>query len=201
MRDLLIATHNRGKVREYAYILGGLPLRLLSLAEAGVTQVAEESGQTYAENASLKAKAYAHASGLMTLADDSGLEVDALDGEPGVRAARYAGEDAGDRERVRYLLSRLEGVPWERRTARFVCVIALATPECSLQLFDGACGGLIALTPRGDKGFGYDPVFYLPHLGKHMAELSLEEKTKVSHRGSAGAKVRIALEQMLKESA
>lgn len=201
MLKLLIATHNQGKVREYAHILGGLPLRLLSLAEAGVREIVEESGQTYAENAALKAKAYARASGLLTLADDSGLEVDALGGEPGVRAARYAGEDVSDEERVRYLLSRLEGVPWERRTARFVCVIALATPECSLRLFDGACEGLIALTPCGDRGFGYDPVFYLPSLDKHMAELSLEDKTRASHRGAAGAKARVALERMLKERA
>ena len=125
----------------------------------------------------------------MSLADDSGLEVDALGGKPGVHSARYAGDNASDEDRVSYLLSRLEGVPWEKRSARFRCVIALATPHGRVEFFSGECQGIITLTAKGRKGFGYDPIFYLPELDKTMAELTPEIKNKISHRGQAATKV------------
>jgi len=142
-----------------------------------------------AENARLKATALATESELVALADDSGLEVDVLGGEPGRLSARYAGENASDRDRVNYLLAKLKGVPGEKRSARFRCVIAVATPEGRVELCSGECEGFITLEPRGEGGFGYDPIFYLPDLDKTMAELSLETKNQVSHRGEAARKV------------
>ncbi|MFH0847870.1 MAG: XTP/dITP diphosphatase [Chloroflexota bacterium] len=190
MSKLLLATNNRGKVREYRSLLDDLPLQLVTPAEAGITTVVDEVGESLEENARLKAVALAAESGLLALADDSGLEVDALGGEPGPLSARYAGKGASDRDRVSYLLSRLEGVPWEKRTARFRCVIALAIPGGEVGVCSGECHGLITFEPRGEEGFGYDPIFYFPELGKTMAELPLETKNQVSHRGHAARKVR-----------
>jgi XTP/dITP diphosphohydrolase len=136
---------------------------------------------------------FAGQSQLLTLADDSGLEVDALGGEPGRLSARYAGEGASDRDRVDYLLSRLKGVPWPERTACFRCVIAVATPGGSVEICLGECRGFITLEPRGERGFGYDPIFYLPELDRTMAELPLEIKNRVSHRGQAARKARLIL--------
>jgi XTP/dITP diphosphohydrolase len=153
----------------------------------------EESGVTFEENARLKALSYSAHAGELTLADDSGLEVEALGGEPGVRSARYAGEGASDSQRVSYLLSRLEDIPWERRAARFRCVIAVATPAGQVEFSYGECRGFITLEPRGTGGFGYDPVFYLPEYGLTVAELPPEVKNRVSHRARAAAGVREAL--------
>ena len=163
---------------------------LASLREAGINGDVEENGATYAENARIKAVAYAARSGLVTLADDSGLEVDALGGEPGIYSARYAGEKATDAERVAFLLRKLEGVAPARRGARFVCVIAIASPEGDVTFCRGECSGVIAAAPRGDMGFGYDPVFLLPDRGLTVAELQPEEKNRVSHRGRAAALAR-----------
>jgi XTP/dITP diphosphohydrolase len=185
MPKLLLATNNRGKVREYKHMLKDLPFELVSPAEVGINTEVEEIGKSLEENAILKATTLAKESQLLTLADDSGLEVDALGGEPGRLSARYAGEGASDEDRVNYLLKKLEGVPEGKRQARFKCVIAVATPDGEVELCPGECEGVIALEPRGKEGFGYDPVFYLPELGKTMAELSLEEKNSVSHRGRA----------------
>ncbi len=185
MPKLLLATNNEGKVREYKHMLKDLPLELVSLAEVGIKTGVDEVGETLEENARLKATALSGESQLLTLADDSGLEVDALGGEPGRLSARYAGEGASDRDRVAYLLSRLKDVPEGKRSARFRCVIAIAQPDGEVELCQGECKGVIALEPRGKEGFGYDPIFYLPELGKTMAELTLEEKNKVSHRGRA----------------
>jgi XTP/dITP diphosphohydrolase len=185
MPKLLLATNNKGKVREYKHMLKDLPFVLVSLAELGINTEVDEVGKTLEENARLKATTLARESQLLTLADDSGLEVDALGGEPGRLSARYAGEGASDRDRVEYLLSRLKDVPEEKRAARFRCVIALAQPDGEVELCQGECKGVIALEPRGEAGFGYDPIFYLPELGKTMAELTLEEKNRVSHRGQA----------------
>lgn len=132
----------------------------------------------------------------MALADDSGLEVDALGGEPGRLSARYAGEGASDSDRVSYLLSKLKGVPWEKRSARFRCVIAVAAPDGRLGFCCGECPGLIGLEPQGEGGFGYDPIFYLPELDRTMAQLSLEEKDSISHRGQAAGKVPRVLMEM-----
>jgi XTP/dITP diphosphohydrolase len=185
MPKLLLATNNEGKVREYKSMLRDLPFELVSLAELGIKTEVDEIGGSLEENARLKAIAFARESQLLTLADDSGLEVDALGGEPGRLSARYAGEGASDRDRVNYLLSRLKDVPEAKRSARFRCVIAIAQPDGKVELCQGECEGVITLEPRGNFGFGYDPIFYLPGLGKTMAELTLEEKNRVSHRGRA----------------
>ncbi len=188
MGCLLLATNNQGKVREYKILFKALPFQLVTLAERGITTVVDEVGATLEENARLKATILAKESQLLALADDSGLEVDALGGEPGRLSARYAGEGASDKDRVNYLLSRLSDVPWPERTAFFRCVIAVATPDGEVELCSGECRGMITLEPHGEQGFGYDPVFYLPELGKTMAELPMEIKNRISHRGQAALK-------------
>lgn len=185
MPKLLIATNNPGKLREYRGLLAGQRWELTWPKQEGMDLVVEETGSTYQENALLKAQAYAQASRLVALADDSGLEVEALGGEPGPYAARYAGVGASDQERIRYLLEKLAGVPLDQRRATFRCIIAVASPSGRVEYCQGECRGLIALEPRGEDGFGYDPIFYLPELAKTMAELFFEEKNRVSHRGQA----------------
>ena len=159
-----------------------------------------ETGHTLEENARLKATAYTADDRFLVIADDSGLEVDVLGGEPGSLSARYGGKDTSDKEKITLLLSRLQGVPWEKRSARFRCVIAIALSSRLVGLCEGECSGIIAFEPRGDHGFGYDPVFYLPGLGKTMAELSLEEKNRVSHRGKAAQKALQVLEYLWEET-
>ena len=193
---LLLATNNQAKVREYKSLLQDLPYELVTLAEQGINVSVSEVGESLEENARLKATGLAAESQLTALADDSGLEVDALGGEPGRLSARYAGEDASDRDRINYLLTRLEGVPEEKRSARFRCVIAIATPDGKVELCSGECQGFITLTPKGEQGFGYDPIFYLPELGKTMAELPLALKNQVSHRGRAARQVYRVLEKL-----
>jgi XTP/dITP diphosphohydrolase len=197
MIKLLVATNNPGKVREYEALLEGLPLTLTYLVQEGLDVEVEETGSTFAENARLKAMAYARASDLWTLADDSGLEVDALGGEPGTYSARYAGQGASDEDRYRLLLRKLEGVPWEQRTARFRCVIAVATPQGEIRTAEGTCEGIIAFEPKGEHGFGYDPVFYMPEHGQTMAELELEVKNRISHRARAAEGAREILQELL----
>jgi XTP/dITP diphosphohydrolase len=172
-------------VLEFRRLLSSIPYQLVTPSELGITISVIETGETLEENARLKATILATESGLLALADDSGLEVDALGGEPGQLSARYAGEGASDRERVSYLLAKLAGVPWEKRTARFRCVIAIADPNGDVRFCTGECEGFITLKPRGTGGFGYDPLFYLPELKQTMAELPLELKNRVSHRGRA----------------
>ncbi len=186
---LLLATNNQAKVSEYRSLLQDIPFELVTLDEEGITTVVSEVGESLEENARLKATVLASQSQLLALADDSGLEVDALGGEPGRLSARYAGEGASDRDRVNYLLSRLKSVPWQKRSARFRCIIAIATPDGEVELCSGECRGFITFEPGGEQGFGYDPVFYLPELDKTMAELPLEIKNQVSHRGQAAKKV------------
>ncbi len=194
---LLIASANRGKVAEYRELLDGLQCDLLSLQDAGISGEVEETGNTYEENARLKAVTCASRSGLVTLADDSGLEVDALDGEPGVFSARYAGSNATDAQRVAYLLEKLKGVPAEQRGARFVCVIAVAVPGGDVTFCRGECPGVIVTQPRGTRGFGYDPAFFLPELGVTVAELPPDVKNRLSHRGRAAVKARRVLQQFI----
>jgi len=191
---LLVASNNLGKLREYASLLGGLPFELTTLAGERITDEIEETGSSMEQNAIQKATAYAALSGLITLADDSGVEVDALGGEPGSLSRRYAGENVSDRERIDYLLAKLDGVPWEGRGGRFRCVIAIATPEGKVETCEGVCEGIIALDSKGEGGFGYDPIFYLPELDRRMAELTLEEKNRISHRARAAEKARPILE-------
>jgi XTP/dITP diphosphohydrolase len=201
LHKLLIATRNPGKAREYRELLTGLPLEVTYLDQEGITLEVEEDGASFAENAEQKARCYAEASGLWTWADDSGLEVDALHGAPGIHSARYAGHGASDADRRRKLLNALAGVPWERRTARFRCVVAIARPEagCEVWTAEGACEGVVAFGPAGDNGFGYDPIFYLPDHGATLAQLTSEKKNRISHRGRAVVAAQRLLEEMLRQ--
>ena len=183
---LLVATRNTGKVAEYADLLGALDVVWLNLADTDSVLEVVEDGRTFYDNALLKAVGYAADTGYLTLADDSGLEVDALDGDPGVHTARYGGADLSHAERYQKLLEALAGVPEAERTARFRCVIAVAAPDGRVfGSSSGVCEGRIALAPRGEGGFGYDPVFYVPELDQTMAELPPEVKHQISHRGRA----------------
>jgi len=187
---LLLATNNRGKVREYRELLQGIPFEVVTPDDLGISLDVEESGDSFEANAALKAIAAARRTGLLSLADDSGLEVDDLGGAPGPLSARYAGTNASDKERIVFLLSRLKDIPARERSARFRCVIAIAAPDGKVEFFSGVCSGILADAPRGAHGFGYDPIFFIPELGKTMAELTLEEKNKVSHRARAAQKAR-----------
>jgi len=193
MQKLLLATNNKGKVCEYRDLLQGIYYEIVTPAHEGINLEIEETGSSFEENARLKAAAFAQASGLLTLADDSGLEVDALNGEPGIRSSRYAGEGATDTDRVNFLLDKLKDIPYEKRTARFRCVIAIAHPDDKVIYCYGKCEGIITFEPRGTEGFGYDPIFYFPELEKTMAELSPEIKNSISHRARAAREARIAL--------
>jgi XTP/dITP diphosphohydrolase len=194
---LLIATTNPGKIREYQQLLNGLNCDLVGLMEVGITQEVDETGSTYEENALLKAREYAVLSGLLTLADDSGLEVDALDGRPGVHSARYAPDSPA---RIQRLLTEMQNVPLDRRRARFQCVIALAWPNGKSEVTSGACEGWITTEARGSNGFGFDPVFYVPERAMTMAELPEDVKNQISHRARAAQKMRSILERILSEA-
>ena len=185
MHKVLLATNNPGKVAEIKAVLEGLELSLITPAEAGLTLEVSEDGQTYAENAAKKARAFAEAGGFISLADDSGLEVDALGGKPGVHSNRFCPiPGATDADRRRYLLEQLAGKarPW---LARFHATVAIARPTGELELAAGQCEGEIIMEERGTNGFGYDPIFYIPWLGRTMAELAMAEKNRISHRARA----------------
>jgi XTP/dITP diphosphohydrolase len=194
MRPLLLATSNLHKLEEYRAIFSDLPLRLLSLSEIQLDIDVEESGSTFAENAKLKACTYAQISRMLTLADDSGLEIDALGGAPGVYSARYLGRETSYEERFRVILEQLKGLPLDQRSARFRCVIAIAEPSGEVRMVEGVVEGVIADRPRGTRGFGYDPIFYLPELGKTFAELEPVVKNRISHRARAAQAARKLLE-------
>lgn len=197
-KQLLIATHNLGKVREYQQLLRDLPLDLVSLDDLRITHDVDETGTTFHENAWLKARAYCGMGQMLTLSDDSGLEVDALGGEPGVHSARYGGELCGsDEERVQLLLQNLEGIPWEKRTARFRCVIAICAPDGLEESVVGSVAGMIQYEPQGTEGFGYDPVFYLPSFRRTLSQLSMEDKNRISHRGDAAHRAVTALRRLV----
>jgi XTP/dITP diphosphohydrolase len=196
-RTVVIATRNRKKFEEMAALLGGLDLEVRSLADfPGVPTVAEE-GETFEENAKAKALAYAQATGQWALADDSGLEVDALGGRPGVRSSRWGGEEGNDGLNNRTLLEALADHPKETWTARYRCVVALATPDRVLLVAEGACEGRITDRPAGSNGFGYDPHFYLPDLGRTMAQLAPSAKNRLSHRGRAIRALKRRLKKLL----
>lgn len=185
IRELVLATRNRHKSEELAALLSDLGIQIRTLDEFPHAPDVIEDGATCEANAIKKAREIAAATGLPTVADDTGLEVDALGGRPGVYAARYAGEDATYEDNCRKLLQELNGVPRERRTARFITVAAIALPSDGVQTAIGQLHGVIAESPAGSKGFGYDPVFFVPELGKTLAEISSEEKNRISHRAKA----------------
>lgn len=200
-KQLLVATHNPGKVREYRHLLRDLPVDLVSLDDLGITHDVEETGNTFEENAWLKAQAYSGLGQMLTLSDDSGLEVDALGGEPGVHSARYGGDSChSDEERVSLLLSNLAGIAWEKRTARFRCVIAVCATDGIEVSVVGSVAGMIQYEPQGTEGFGYDPVFYLPSFRRTLAQLSMEDKNRISHRGDAAHRAVGALRRVLAAS-
>jgi len=193
---LVLATLNPHKGRELVALLGAVPFQIKLLSEFPDARLPEETGQTYAENALVKARTAARLTGALALGDDSGLEVDALGGAPGLHTARFGGPGLTDRARWELLLERLRDVPPARRTARFRCVIALAGPARGEQVVvDGVVEGVIAAAPRGSGGFGYDPVFFYPPLGRTFGEISDEDKQRVSHRGKALAVARRLLSE------
>lgn len=196
MKRLIFATGNEHKMIEIREILGELPVEILSMKEAGIEADIVENGNTFEENALIKAKEVCKLAGEMVLADDSGLEIDYLNGEPGIYSARYMGEDTSYRIKNQNLIDRLAGVPDEKRTARFVCAIAAAFPDGRSFVVRGTIEGMIGYEERGENGFGYDPIFYVPEFGCTTAELSEEQKNAVSHRGKALEKMR----EILKES-
>jgi XTP/dITP diphosphohydrolase len=202
MLKLLIASNNPDKVREYQEILADLPIAVTYLADEGITLDPEETGVTFEENAIIKAQAFAQASGLLTLADDSGLEVDALGGEPGVYSARYGGTAKNDHVgRCHLVLDKLvaKNVPWPERTARFCCVIALATPECLIGTVEGTVEGIIDYELKGSNGFGYDPIFFVPELNQTLGQAPGPVKHQISHRGRAARAAAEVIERLVKD--
>lgn len=194
---ILMATRNKGKMIELRENLKNFQLEIITLDDIKDMPLLEENGATFLENAVCKAQTAAKISGLITMADDSGLEVDALDGQPGVYSARFAGEPSDDRKNNRKLLQLMKGLSYEKRTARFVCVIAIAFPDGRIVSAEGKCEGIILEDLRGTGGFGYDPLFYIPSMEKTFAELSLDEKNAISHRGKALREAAVLLERFL----
>ena len=197
--EVVIATRNPGKFREIKEILGPLGLEVLSLRDFPEIPEILEDGQTFEENAVKKAAAISQQTGRVAIADDSGLAVDALQGRPGVFSSRYAGENASDADRYRKLLKEMGGVPEGQRGAAFMCSVAIASPNGKIEVVKGECRGKIALAPKGNHGFGYDPVFYFPELGKTMAELEPEVKNRISHRARALEKLKSILPKFLQK--
>ena len=195
MRRLIFATGNEHKMVEIREILGELPVEILSMKDVGIKADIVENGNTFEENALIKAKEVCKLAGEMVLADDSGLEIDYLNGEPGIYSARYMGEDTSYRIKNQNLIDRLEGVPDEKRTARFVCAIAAAFPDGRSFVVRGTIEGIIGYEERGTNGFGYDPIFYLPERGVSTAEIPPEEKNSISHIGNALRKMKELLER------
>lgn len=185
MEKIIVATGNAGKMREFRMIMEDMDVELLSLKEAGVTVEIIEDGTTFEENALIKARTIAKATGCAAMSDDSGLEVDYLDKAPGIYSARFLGEDTSYHIKNQYIIDQLEGVEGETRSARFVCVIALVLPDGKEYTTRATIEGVIAKRESGEGGFGYDPIFYLPEYGKTTAELEPEEKNAISHRGKA----------------
>ncbi len=196
MPRLLIASNNPGKVEEFRDLLAGCGWDIVAPSDVGLNVEVEETGRSYAKNARLKAEAFSRASGLAALADDSGLEVDALGGEPGPLHQEHGWDGRDDTERIQLLLDALKDVPPARRTARFRCVMVVVSPDGRTLETEGICEGVIAAAPSGSGGFGYDPVFYLPAHGRTMAQLSRAEKNRTSHRAAAAVKMRERLKEM-----
>lgn len=185
MKNFIAATRNKGKLDEIKEILSGFPFKVISMEEAGIFEDIEETGSTFEENALIKAKEVCKLTGGIVMADDSGLEVDFLNGAPGIYSARFAGEGASDKDKNNKLLKLLEGVPMEKRTARFVCAIAVVFPDFTHFTVRGTCEGYIANKPEGSNGFGYDPLFYMKEYKMTTAQMEPGRKHAISHRGKA----------------
>ncbi|WP_313235071.1 XTP/dITP diphosphatase [Sporosarcina ureae] len=197
MKEVLIATNNKGKAKDFEVLFRPLGINVLTLQDIEESIDVEETGTTFVENAVLKAETVANLLGKVVIADDSGLEVDVLNGEPGVYSARYAGEPSNDEANIDKLLAKLVKVPETARQARFRCVLAIAGPGIKTTTYSGSCEGIITDQRQGTNGFGYDPIFYVPSRGKTMAELSAEEKNAISHRGAALAQLKKQLPEFL----
>jgi len=185
MKEIIIATKNAGKVKEFQKLFSEKDITVKSLLDFKNCPDVEENGETFVENAVIKAKAIAHYFNKVAIADDSGLAIDALGGRPGVYSARYAGEQKNDQDNMEKVLKELEGVPFAERTARFHCALAVAFPDGPTKVVEGTCEGYISEEPKGTNGFGYDPIFYVPDKEKTMAEISSGEKNEISHRANA----------------
>ena len=196
---IIFATNNQDKMKEIHAIMADFPIEILSLKEAGIHADVEENGKTFEENAVIKAEAICRMTGHVTIADDSGLEIDALGGEPGIYSARYMGEDTSYRIKNGSLIKRLEGVPDEKRSARFVCAVAAAFPDAPTQTVRGTIEGRIGYEEAGENGFGYDPIFYLPEYGCTTAQMAPEDKNKISHRGRALEKIKPVLAEYFRK--
>ncbi len=194
---IIVATGNAGKMREFRMILEDLGLEIISMKEAGVDPDIVEDGTTFAENAEIKARAVWALTGDIVLADDSGLVVDYLNGEPGIYSARYMGEDTSYKIKNQVIIDRVAAAPEEERTARFVCAIAAVLPDGSVLHTEGAVEGMIAHEPAGSNGFGYDPIFYLPEYGMTSAEIPLDRKNEISHRGKALEAMKLRLREII----
>ncbi|MBC1473224.1 XTP/dITP diphosphatase [Listeria grandensis] len=199
MKKLVIATNNVGKAQEFEKLFGAHGIEILTLADFPEIGEIEETGTTFAENAALKAETVANQIGQVVIGDDSGLIVDALDGAPGVYSARYAGNQHNDADNNEKLMKELRDVPKSARQARFHCTLAIAFPDEATQFFTGECEGEILALPQGKNGFGYDPLFYLPEFDKSMAEITPDQKNKISHRGKALEKVAKNIDQLLEK--
>jgi len=200
MKEVIIATKNAGKAREFEHIFASRGIVVRTLLDFPEIPEVEETGTTFEENAILKAEAVSQALNKMVIGDDSGLMVDALEGRPGIYSARYAGEPKNDQNNTDKVLSELQGVPEEKRSARFYCALAVAIPGQETRTVSGSCEGRILEERRGTNGFGYDPVFYVPEKGVAMAELSADEKNSISHRANALKKLDVILDSILKSA-
>jgi XTP/dITP diphosphohydrolase len=194
---LVVATRNQKKLGELQELLADMPVTIRLISDFPDAPDVEETGQTFVENAELKARSAAESTGHIALADDSGLEIDALGGKPGVMSNRFAGPDASDQDKYMLILNLMDCIPDEHRSARFRAAVAIATPEGEVVTVEGKCEGMIAHTPSGEGGFGYDPIFYIPELGKTMAQLDSDEKNRISHRGKALRAAKKLLRELL----
>jgi XTP/dITP diphosphohydrolase len=200
MKEVIIATKNPGKAREFEHIFAPRGIVVRTLLDFPEIPEIEETGTTFEENAILKAEAVSNALGKMVIGDDSGLIVDALEGRPGIYSARYAGEQKNDQDNIKKVLSELKNVPEEKRTARFYCALAVASPGQETMTVSGICEGRILEEPRGTNGFGYDPVVFVLEVGVAMAELPSAEKNKISHRANALNKLDVVLDSILERA-
>ena len=198
MKEVVLASRNHKKIEELKSLLSDMPVKVSSLLDYPEISDVEETGLTFAENAELKSRAAALSTGHIALGDDSGLEVDALGGQPGIYSNRFAGPNAADCDKYLRILELLQGVPDEKRTARFRAAVAVTTPDGETVVVEGSCEGRIAHSPSGKGGFGYDPIFFIPELGKNMAELSPEAKNQISHRAKALKAAKKVLAELLK---